>query len=87
MCIAITGAYAPCVCRACVCVLPQRLRAGPPLPSPPSTARHFYVHLSACFLYPALSSPLFSGMHTYPFLLMYQEEVEAILSLGPVRAR
>lgn len=57
------------------------------LPSPPSTARHFYVHLSACFLYPALASPLFSGMHTYPFLLMYQEEVEEILSLGPVRAR
>lgn len=45
------------------------------------------MHLSACFLYPALASPLFSGMHTYPFLLMYQEEVEEILSLGPVRAR
>jgi hypothetical protein len=89
MCIAFAWACArACVVRSHLRPAALSVAAHPPsLPPPPYTARHFYVHLSACFLYPALASPLFSGMHTYPFLLMYEEEVEAILSLGPVRAR
>ena len=78
----------PRLTRCVALLLASRCRARllPPSSPPPSPpARHYYAHVSACFVYPALTSPLFAGMHLYVFFLMYLEEVEAVLSLGPVR--
>jgi hypothetical protein len=70
---------------ACVCVLRAGWFAIVHHPPCASTDRYFYKYCVLAFLYPATSCPYFAGVQHWVFLKAYMQEVDILLSLGPVR--